>query len=86
MSKTFNNALRYAHKASADVLELLVLHSVRPSTYICGLLYFLVEETRADELNRFFLLPACVIPVCHLTDQNHTLRAIRASSWSGRCV
>jgi hypothetical protein len=37
----------------------------------CGLPYFLVVETRAAELNRFFLLPASTIPVCHLTDHSH---------------
>jgi hypothetical protein len=53
---------------------LVSLHSVWTSAYICGLPYFLVEATPAEELNRFFLHPAGAIPVCHLTDHSRTLR------------
>ena len=56
--------------------DLVILRAVSSSfchsVYLfCGLPYFLVVETRADELNRFFLLRASAIPVCHLTDQSY---------------
>lgn len=65
-----------------------VSSSFRHSVHLfCGLPYFLVVETRADELNRFFLLRANAIPVCHLTDHSYLKgsdKVVRAEIVSNR--